>query len=744
VMNVTTSRIAYQSVVFQEAHVKLETCSLLVEMATSAAFRREYIASLKAIVISGLRFLGALEPAHGRITINCEYDRKNGSMELVEERDDKVILSVDSSRSFLGSIQPVDLDGLKIACADTLMQFSHPSLDRVWLSESKDEILGEIKIPEDADRYYLHPAILDGVFQLASFVAGGDSHPWILSSIASMLVTDDQSKVKQDRIWVHISFETKTESYAVAYIELVLEDMHGFSSCLCEMKKVVLSSNNHNGMQSSSSLKTLLSNAIEITSNNLPMDDTTMEEFIYQSMSKLTKDTLLLSSFSSDLKLMELGVDSLGAVALRNDLFLKFDIYLENSFVISNPSIKAIMEELKARSNSHPKKQDTTDIVLEDEFTFKSAPGMEYIVSLNERASNLTTVRSSSVEKIDSEHVQDSPLFLFHDVTGQVVHLKNIASLLPLACFGVECDVNYAMSVRQDENPIKSMGISYAKLVLLFLQKVGVDKVGVIRIGGYSYGCRIAYASMQYLESLGYVTELILLDGALEGPITVNIQDANKLATEIFLHLNSLEKTVSVDSLMLVVGDNEKSTNQEILLLDEMLGRSLVKQFLKLRTLVQLLSDLTSSYMCNYKCKGRAIHFSTSSNSETNFNDLISQLQNVQVTGHHFDFFRVDAVRVAKDIAEFLSNRSDQSDNMWFSMTLPHMEGTSESELTVGIKHVARLQWRPRLNLSGQDPRSLVEVRSISGGGGQVLLTIGHNMAELMWKVVVRVVRVHS
>ena len=50
------------------------------------------------------------------------------------------------------------------------------TLEQIWLSEAGNEVLARVAVPEHSDRYHMHPAMMDGVFQLAGpLLAGNDN-----------------------------------------------------------------------------------------------------------------------------------------------------------------------------------------------------------------------------------------------------------------------------------------------------------------------------------------------------------------------------------------------------------------------------------------------------------------------------------------------------------------------------------------------------------------------------------------
>ena len=45
-------------------------------------------------------------------------------------------------------------------------QAQFQTLEEVWRSESGQELVARLQVPDASDRYHVHPALLDGVFQL--------------------------------------------------------------------------------------------------------------------------------------------------------------------------------------------------------------------------------------------------------------------------------------------------------------------------------------------------------------------------------------------------------------------------------------------------------------------------------------------------------------------------------------------------------------------------------------------------
>ena len=151
------------------------------------------------------------------------------------------------------------------------------------------------------------------------------------------------------------------------------------------------------------------------------------------------------------------------------------------------------------------------------------------------------------------------PLFLFHDITGRIRHLANVTALLPCPCFGIECSDDVVGAAAD----VSSLGISYARLVLRAVHVVSESEQQtagtLVRLGGYSYGCRIAYAAAHHLEQAGYQVELVLLDGSIDGSVDVPQDAVDRFAVEIYAHVNALQATMSVERTMAALRADDRS-----------------------------------------------------------------------------------------------------------------------------------------------------------------------------------------
>jgi hypothetical protein len=82
------------------------------------------------------------------------------------------------------------------------------TLAQVW--RGKDEFVARLRLParEECRRYHVHPAVLDGVFQLASFIGGSSTKAWVPAAISSLTFrqaprrsSDDVRTKEADSMW---------------------------------------------------------------------------------------------------------------------------------------------------------------------------------------------------------------------------------------------------------------------------------------------------------------------------------------------------------------------------------------------------------------------------------------------------------------------------------------------------------------------------------------------------------------
>jgi hypothetical protein len=133
-----------------------------------------------------LSLVTEISQENGLISIYDMNDNNNNALFVTREESDWSHQDDDDDDK--DDLNTLKLESLQVVCKlnvyavnkeknqqDVKMKFDgekFQTLEQVWRSDSGDGVLGLIKVPEDSDRYHIHPAILDGVFQLAGFIDG--------------------------------------------------------------------------------------------------------------------------------------------------------------------------------------------------------------------------------------------------------------------------------------------------------------------------------------------------------------------------------------------------------------------------------------------------------------------------------------------------------------------------------------------------------------------------------------------
>ena len=317
--------------------------------------------------------------------------------------------------------------------------------------------------------------------------------------------------------------------------------------------------------------------------------------------------------------------------------------------------------------------------------------------------------------RAEVEHDQ-SPLVLFHDITGQIHHLTSIAALLPIPCVGLQYQGG-----NEAQSDLRVLGQKYALVILKLLRIYTQGKsnrgslqkgVGnamhgkqVVRLGGYSYGCRIAYAAAEWLESQmtkggtpQYEVELLLLDGSIDGSVpSAGHRAVERFAVDLYIQANGLghllmgdtsEETGRLpegarDHLLQALEAIEHSTDAQHVADDG--SRSIVSALLPhaklLRDHVAVVARLVSlaeGFETTHRLQGRALRIVSERSVALEDDDgcgevnkggvatevwppdlsktetLIENLEIFHARGGHFSFFKVDALRVAHAISNWL------------------------------------------------------------------------------------------
>ena len=242
-----------------------------------------------------------------------------------------------------------------------------------------------------------------------------------------------------------------------------------------------------------------------------------------------------------------------------------------------------------------------------------------------------------------------SPLFLIHDITGMVLHLEGIAALLPMACYGIECQ----RTMLDQADTLTELGAAYARIVTRTIRQ-GAQHSPTIRIGGYSYGCRIAFAAAKVLEDAGHNIDLVLLDGSIDGPVRVGPDRFEQFALDIFLIANGLDHDLAGNRVLELVKEN--ATGSNLVELERILGIDILRSLLDHMEVVKRLATLTANYTATHKfLQGRLLRIvSETPPSMTSTLALAPHAVIKEVKGDHFSFFRVDTQSAAMHISQFL------------------------------------------------------------------------------------------
>ena len=234
---------------------------------------------------------------------------------------------------------------------------------------------------------------------------------------------------------------------------------------------------------------------------------------------------------------------------------------------------------------------------------------------------------------------KESPLFLFHDITGQTGMLGQIASHLLIPCYGIDCN----LPLYDACSDMATIGTAVAESIIT---AVGAVTNSAIRVGGYSFGCRLAFATAKYLEEAGYEVQLVLLDGRIDGPLRIETS-VTEFACAVFAMMNQIEAEV-IQGVLNDIGSKD--------IVQAKLGASLGDSLLDHISVVGKLAALTSGYLTEYTLRGRTLRVTSDTLLEM-AEDKMLQLGNVREyksSGGHFDFFHSDAANIAGVITKFI------------------------------------------------------------------------------------------
>jgi thioesterase domain-containing protein len=262
-----------------------------------------------------------------------------------------------------------------------------------------------------------------------------------------------------------------------------------------------------------------------------------------------------------------------------------------------------------------------------------------------------------------------------------------MAAHLPFPCIGVRYQ---GADVSEDLNVL---GRRYAEVILkalnVFWRRANISngrgRGHLVRLGGYSYGCRIAYAAAEWLEAQTlrggkrrYDVEVVLLDGAIDGAVPHSQLGAiRRFATELYMRANGAEDLLDLDetqrneggrdaaldrvvaALTTIEEGNQNATPVMDPLMKFMLSHS---NFLRRHlTIVETLCSAADGYVASYRLQGRALRIVSEKSGESDPPDfstttaLADDLTVVHSVGGHFDFFRVEALKVAAAIEAWVA-----------------------------------------------------------------------------------------
>lgn len=272
-----------------------------------------------------------------------------------------------------------------------------------------------------------------------------------------------------------------------------------------------------------------------------------------------------------------------------------------------------------------------------------------------------------------------APLILIHDITGEVSHLSQIGSYFTdRAVYGVMCAPVSDLASVQD---IPSLGLQYLPLVkqILSLHSHAAPAL----IGGYSFGCRIAYAVSEHLEREGLQTNLILLDGSIDGPVSLQYSEIDAFATRLYVQANALPHD---PGHLAAISDLSDLSNE--------IGQLHVKGLTSMRSRVHTLARLTRSYTTTHSTAASTLRILSQSPPDvTSTRNLVRDLELVEVEGEHFDFFRISAHEVAEAVQSFISRHVILSD-LLTSPTAHELAALSQcDQFSVKYEGIGRVEW---------------------------------------------------
>jgi thioesterase domain-containing protein len=549
--------------------------------------------------------------------------------------------------------------------------------------------LVRLRQPEESERFYVHPSVLDAALRLVDRVAAAPSgSSWEVERIDTVEVTAIErgaasiSSSSTDTLWVHGRVVAEHSNVFIVNLSLFRLTEGAGNASFVRMT----------GVRYTTSKKSEKADQLSLHRSKAGPESTV-------SLEQLRNDFFELASMHSSVSfqqilgsetLQDLGLSSLAIIGLRNAFLDRHGVFLRNDFILAGATVDELVI-IAHTAISSGGLQGGPPRAFDLESNHKDLP--LGFMALNELAG--ISLRKAKMPL--------PPLFLFHDVTGQVRHLETVAGLLSsVACFGVRYDANTSEAGAIYDS-VSDLGVAYAQRIL---SMPGMRASSIIRVGGYSYGCRVAYAAAEYLEKEGFNVELVLLDGPIDGPIHREVSEIIKFSFELYLQANVLQGAFhdEADSIVDIFKEmGAVAVAEDRIRLERIVGHAHVEPLLRHVRTITRLASLTSSFCASYCLRGRTLRITSESTTEPDrqASALISNLTLATAQGSHFEFFRTDAHNVAAIINRFLtpvfpsstgslsfSNRSNQI-AVWYEPP----DGMSKSGLRVGINGVFRMEW---------------------------------------------------
>uniref|UniRef100_UPI00358E27BA fatty acid synthase isoform X2 n=1 Tax=Myxine glutinosa TaxID=7769 RepID=UPI00358E27BA len=198
-----------------------------------------------------------------------------------------------------------------------------------------------------------------------------------------------------------------------------------------------------------------------------------------------------VTSVNKEASLSELGLDSLMGVEVQQML------EREQGVALSSREIRQLTfnKLTEIESGTHKESPDATSLS-----TASAGPEIPMRLPLIGRDTAILIKLNNAVSV-------ESPIFFIHPIEGSSEVFRELATLLPVPCYGIQCT---------EAAPLDSI----ASLAAFYLDSIHtVQAEGPYRLAGYSFGACVAFEMALQLEQAagdrpGQVKPLILLDGS--------------------------------------------------------------------------------------------------------------------------------------------------------------------------------------------------------------------------------------